>query len=84
MASRWLPNIEEFFNSYCRVLIDGGNLMNVEDDKADFFARRIDEHEQTVRTLAARLLEAVPLPSVSLSRCLNLLLSHHLTFSLWL
>ena len=34
--------------------------MNVEDDRADFFARRIDEHEQTVRTLAARLLEAVP------------------------
>ena len=60
MASRWLPNIEGFFNSYCRVLIDGGNLMNVEDDRADFFARRIDEHEQTVRTLAARLLEAVP------------------------
>ena len=60
MASRWLPNIEGFFNSYCRVLIDGGNLMNVEDDRADFFARQIDEHEQTVRTLAARLLEAVP------------------------
>ena len=39
MASRWLPNIEEFFNSYCRVLIDGGNLMNVEEDRADFFAR---------------------------------------------
>ena len=34
--------------------------MNVEDDRADFFARQIDEHEQTVRTLAARLLEAVP------------------------
>ena len=41
-------------------MIDGGNLTNIEDDRADFFARRIDEHEQTVCTLAARLLEAVP------------------------
>ena len=60
MAARWLPNLKEFFNSYCRVLIDGGSLVNIEDDRADFFARRIDEHEQTVRTLAARLLEAAP------------------------
>ena len=41
-------------------MIDGGNLKNIEDDRADFFARRIDEHEQTVRPLAARLLEAAP------------------------
>ena len=34
--------------------------MNIEDNRADFFARRINEHEQTVCTLAARLLEAVP------------------------
>ena len=59
MAARWLPNLEEFFNSYCCVLIDSGNLVNIEDDRADFFARRIDEHEQTVRTLAATL-EADP------------------------
>ena len=58
MASRWLPNIEEFFSSFFRVLIDGGNLMNVEDDRADFFARRVDEHEQTVRTLTAIVLKS--------------------------
>jgi hypothetical protein len=42
------------------VLTDGGNLADVEDDRADFFARRIEDYEQTVRVLAARLLEAIP------------------------
>ena len=60
MATRWLPDIEEFFESYCRVLTDGGNLENVEDDRADFFARRIEDYEQTVRVLAARLQETIP------------------------
>ena len=60
MATRWLPDIEEFFESYCRVLNDGGNLENVEDDRADFFARRIEDYEQTVRVLAARLQETIP------------------------
>jgi hypothetical protein len=60
MAARWLPNVEEFFYSYCRVLMDGLNLEDIEDDRADFFARRIEDYEQTVRVLAARLLEAFP------------------------
>ncbi len=60
MAARWLPNIEEFFESYCRVLTDGGNIVDVEDDRADFFARRIEDYEQTLRVVAARLVEAIP------------------------
>ena len=58
MATRWLPDIKEFFESYCRVLTDCGNLENV-DDRADFFARRIEDYEQTVRVLAARLQETI-------------------------
>ena len=41
MADRWIPNIEEFFNSFCRVLVDGINLTEIEDDRAHYFARRI-------------------------------------------
>lgn len=60
MAARWLPNLEEFFESYCRVLTDGINLTDIENDRADFFARRIEDYERTARILAARLLEAFP------------------------
>ena len=55
MATRWLPDIEEFFESYCRVLTDGGNLENVEDDRADFFAQRIEDYEQTVRSTITKI-----------------------------
>ena len=55
MATRWLPDIEKFFESYCRVLTDGGNLENVEDDRADFFARRIGDYEQTVRSTITKI-----------------------------
>ena len=33
MAARWLPNLEELFDSYYRVLIDGINHVDVEDDR---------------------------------------------------
>ena len=74
MATRWLPDIEEFFLSYCRVLTEGGNLSNVEDDRAEFFAWPIEDYEQTVRVLAARLQETLhnelPLHN-NISRLLN-------------
>ena len=60
MAARWLPNLEEFFDSYYRVLMDGINHVDLEDDRLDYFSRRIEDYEQTLRILAARLLEAVP------------------------
>lgn len=31
----------------------------MEDDRADFFARRIEDYEQTVRVLAARLQKTI-------------------------
>ena len=55
MATRWLTDIEEFFESYCRVLTNGGNLENVEDDRADFFAQRIEDYEQTVRSTITKI-----------------------------
>ena len=58
MAARRLPNIEEFFDSY--YLIDGFNHLDVEDDRSDYFSRRIEDYEQTLRILPARLREAVP------------------------
>jgi AraC-like DNA-binding protein len=73
MAARWLPNVEEFFYSYCRVLMDGLNLEDIEDDRADFFARRIEDYEQTVRVLAARLLEAFPVELTLHNNMLRLL-----------
>ena len=60
MASRWLLNLEEFFDLFCRVLIDGINNLNSEDDKSDYFSRRIEDYERTLGILAARLVEAVP------------------------
>ena len=68
--------MKSFFNSYCRVLIDGINLnTNIEDDRADFYTRRIEDYEQTVRVLAARLQEAfateLPL-HVNISRLLDI------------
>lgn len=60
MATRWLPNLEELFDSYYRVLVDGINHVDLEDDRSDYFSRRIEDYEQTLRVLAARLLEAVP------------------------
>ena len=56
MAARRLPNIEEFFDSY--YLIDGFNHLDVEDDRSDYFSRRIEDYEQTLRILPARLREA--------------------------
>ena len=44
---------EEFFNSFCRVLVDGINLTEIEDDRADYFARRITDYEYTVRNLTS-------------------------------
>ena len=60
MAARWLPNLEEFFDSYYRVLMDGINHVDLEDDRLDYFSRRIEDYEQMLRILAAQLLEAVP------------------------
>ena len=60
MAARWLPNLEEFFDSFCCVLTDGINNLNSEDDKSDYFSRRIEDYERTLHILAARLVEAVP------------------------
>ena len=53
MAARWLPNLEEFFDSFCRVLTDGINNLNSEDDRSDYFSRRIEDYERTLRILAA-------------------------------
>ena len=60
MAARWLPNLEEFFDSFWRVLTDDINNLNSEDDRSDYFSRRIEDYERTLRILAARLVEAVP------------------------
>ena len=34
MAAKWLPNLEEFFDSFCRMLTDGINNLNSEDDRS--------------------------------------------------
>ena len=57
-----LPNLEEFFDSFCRVLTDGINNLNAEDDRSDYFSRRIEDYERTLRVSAARLVEAVTQP----------------------
>ena len=43
MAARWSPNLEEFFDSFCRALTDGINNLNSEDDRSDYFSRRIED-----------------------------------------
>ena len=74
MAARWLPNLEEFFDSFCRALTDGINNLNSEDDRSDYFSRRIEDYERTLRVSAARLVEAVPQPlnvQFCTTTCLN-------------
>ncbi len=56
MAARWVPNIEEFVEFFNA----GGNIVDVEDDRVDFFCRRIEDYEQTSCVVAARSVEAVP------------------------
>ena len=60
MAARWLPNLEEFFDLFCRVLTDGINNLNSEDDRSDYFSRPIEDYERTLRISATILFEAVP------------------------
>ena len=49
----------EFFDQFCRVLTESINNLNSEDDRSDYFSRRIEDHERTLRILGARLVEAV-------------------------
>lgn len=58
MASRWLPNIEEFFESLLRLIeTSETNFSSSSYDSCEFLFRRLDAYERTLSTLLLRLTE---------------------------
>ena len=63
MASRWLPNIEEFFEALLRLIETAELLATAADscsyDAAEFHFRRLDAYERTLSTLRSRVAESL-------------------------
>ena len=55
MAARWLPNVEDFFEGFLRLLeTSENNLRSATYDSSEFLFRRLDAHERTVNALLNR------------------------------
>ena len=56
MATRWLPNVEDFFEGFLRLLeTSENNLQSATYDNSEFLFRRLDAHERTLSTLLSRI-----------------------------
>ena len=56
MAARWLPNVEDFFEGFLRLLeISENSLHSATYDNSEFLFRRLDAHERTLSTLLNRI-----------------------------
>jgi len=59
MAAHWIPDIDSFFNSLVRVIRGArAHLSTNQVDSAEFWCRRLDEYERTLRLLLARVEES--------------------------
>ena len=79
MAARWLPNVEDFFEGFLRLLeTSENNLHSATYDNSEFLFRRLDAHERTLSTLLNRIEQTYHgVPQVhDLTRDLRTLLSH--------
>ncbi|KAL9987204.1 hypothetical protein ACROYT_G001472 [Oculina patagonica] len=74
MAARWIPNIDSFFDSLVGVIRGARNHLSTNQaDSAEFWCRRLDDYERTVRLLLARVMESRP-DQVNFGRDLALLM----------
>ena len=56
MGARWLPNVEDFFEGFLRLLeTSENNLHSATYDNSEFLFRRLDAHERTLSTLLNRI-----------------------------
>ena len=61
MAARWIPNIDSFFDSLVGVIRGARNHLTTNQvDSAEFWRRRLEDYERTVRLLLARVDESRP------------------------
>ncbi|KAL9978173.1 hypothetical protein ACROYT_G015664 [Oculina patagonica] len=61
MAARWIPNIDSFFDPLVGVIRGARNHLSTNQaDSAEFWCRRLDDYERTVRLLLARVMESRP------------------------
>ena len=59
MAAHWSPDIDSFFDSLVRVIRGArAHLSTNQVDSAEFWCRRLDEYERTLRLLLARMEES--------------------------
>ena len=80
MAARWLPNVEDFFEGFLRLIeTSENNFHSATYDNSEFLFRRLDAHERTLSTLLTTRIEQSydGVPQVhDLTRDLGTLLSH--------
>ena len=56
MAARWLPNVEDFFEGFLRLLeTSENNLQSATYDNSEFLFRPLHAHERTLSTLLDRI-----------------------------
>ena len=56
MAARWLPNVEDFFEGFLRLIeTSENNFHSATYDNSEFLFRRLDAHERTLSTLLTRI-----------------------------
>ena len=56
MAARWLPNVDDFFEGFLRLLeTSENNFHSATYDNSEFLFRRLDAHERTLSTLLNRI-----------------------------
>ena len=62
MAAHWIPNVDSFFDSLVSRVIRGArsHLSTDQVDSAEFWFRRLEEYQRTLRILLARVVEARP------------------------
>ena len=61
MAAQWIPNVDSFFDSLTRIIRGArGRLSTDQVDSAEFWCRRLEEYQRTLRILLARVEESRP------------------------
>ena len=60
MTAQWIPNINSFFDSLVRDIRGARTHLSTDQvDSAEFWCRRLDEYERTLRLLLARVEESL-------------------------
>ena len=61
MAAQWIPNVDSFFDSLVRIIRGARSHLSTDQvDSAEFWCRRLEEYQRTLRILLARVEESRP------------------------